>query len=690
MSRRSSVVAAWVLALSLPVLYLAAPTLPLPPAARDVVQQLAFVLPFYLAVGGAVRVRRLARGVERRLWSYLAAACGALSITESLVSLHLVLGNRIGTFPVTLAFLLDVSGGALFIAMLLGMTRVADQPRLVWARYMLDTLIVIFVGSGVLMSVVVEPLLAPSDAAPGTLVVASVYMTLGIAICVGTYTNVFGWRVGEWQGWEGPVAFGVSLYGLGVAMWPLWYLGTYVRGPVPPSSVEVLWQSGQALVFVGTVYRARASQRVRELPPAPAAKSMAGTKAAWPVGIAALSASVVLGALHSRGVPTAQGVAITGALMFLLVVRSVLVARAATHSQARRAIDPLTGLEGHRPLRERLSQSIAAAERDGEPLSVIVFDVGQLARVNQTHGRDAGDHLLRELATALSGALHGTTVYRSNGDEFAVVLPDTDAEAAFRLALRTRWDVVAGLATPPELSAGIATFPVTATSGDRLLEMASRAAHLAPRATADRVLTYVDERHECLSRETSSYVRMLRRLAHTVDEREGGSAHGAAVATLARVLAKRLLLSEERIERLALAAELHDIGKVALPDSLLGPSAELGQAERIALRDHVVIGGRMLASEPVRELVPWVLGVHESWDGSGYPRGIAGEEIPLESRIIAVCDAFDRMRREHGQDEALAVLGYERGRRFDPFVVDQFFYSLTQIEALDRVRPQAS
>ena len=174
-------------------------------------------------------------------------------------------------------------------------------------------------------------------------------------------------------------------------------------------------------------------------------------------------------------------------------------------------------------------------------------------------------------------------------------------------------------------------------------------------------------------------------------------AHHVDVADLCEIVCRRLGLAEEDIEAIVEAAALHDIGKAALPDAILDKPGPLSEEEWEVMRDHTVIGERILAAAPSLERASVIVRAsHERWDGTGYPDGIAGEEIPFGSRIIAVCDAYDAMsaRRPYRPPSAprrvLTELRDCSGTQFDPFVVDAFCAVLTERLAVRAAEPVIS
>ena len=169
-------------------------------------------------------------------------------------------------------------------------------------------------------------------------------------------------------------------------------------------------------------------------------------------------------------------------------------------------------------------------------------------------------------------------------------------------------------------------------------------------------------------------------LVRVLDEREPTlSAHGSGVAALAAVVARSLELDAEAVDEITRAAELHDVGKVAIPDALLHKRGPLDELEWALMRQHTVVGERILSTvAAMRPVARIVRSSHERWDGGGYPDGLAGAAIPVGARIVFLCDAYDAMTSDRpyrpgmGSDAALAEIKRCAGTQFDPAVVRAF------------------
>jgi diguanylate cyclase (GGDEF)-like protein len=345
--------------------------------------------------------------------------------------------------------------------------------------------------------------------------------------------------------------------------------------------------------------------------------------------------------------------------------------------------DPLTGLGNHRHFHERLARELEQALRYGRPLALCLVDVDDFKRINDRFGHPAGDRVLSQVAARLR---QSGEAFRLGGDEFAVLLPGYEESEAVTAAE----SIVDRIATLDfdhmgaiTVSAGIACAPQHARERDELVQLVDSALYWAKEYGKNRVRIYRPDVVELaeLKRLATAGDRAARlhaaaSLARAVDARDvyTGS-HSQRVARLAARLAARIGLPRDELEFTRLAASLHDLGKLALPEDLLRKPAPLTEPERRVLQRHAEIGFRMLESLGIDPVAECVLHHHERWDGTGYPDRLAGTDIPLGARIIFVADAFDAMtsdrlyRRRRSTGEALAEIARCAGTQFDPTVV---------------------
>jgi diguanylate cyclase (GGDEF)-like protein len=345
--------------------------------------------------------------------------------------------------------------------------------------------------------------------------------------------------------------------------------------------------------------------------------------------------------------------------------------------------DPLTGLGNHRSFHERLQRELVTAEEEGTSLALCLVDFDDLKTINDRFGHPVGDLVLGQVASRLR---QGGESFRLGGDEFAVLLPRQDEGQATAVA-RSIVERVAALDVegvgPVTVSAGVATYPTHGSSRDELIRLADSALYWAKKEGKNRVRAYAAEsilranlEQLADTPDRAAQYRAAESLAKAVDERDAYTgSHSQRVGDYSARIARRLGADEPAIELTRLAGNLHDLGKLAIPEDVLCKPSSLSEAERLMLERHPQVGFRMLESLGVQPVAGWVLHHHERWDGAGYPNRLAGDQIPLGARIIFVADAYDAMtsgRPYHEaltQQDALAELERCAGTQFDPAVV---------------------
>ncbi|HEV7363998.1 MAG TPA: HD domain-containing phosphohydrolase [Solirubrobacteraceae bacterium] len=327
--------------------------------------------------------------------------------------------------------------------------------------------------------------------------------------------------------------------------------------------------------------------------------------------------------------------------------------------------DGLTGLHNRRKLMTDLEARFAQTGGPSRsPTALGLLDLNGFKAYNDAFGHFAGDALLARLGRRLRDGV-GTRgdVYRLGGDEFCVVAPGgTDAIEALsidvRAALREHGDGFT-IAT----SSGWVVAPTEAATREEALRLADKRMYAekaggrppAGRQVADALLRTLEERHPDLGE------------------------HVDGVAAMAAAVARRLGLDETQVERIAHAARLHDVGKVAIPDAILAKPEPLEPEEWEFIQRHTIIGERIIAAAPaLTDVARLVRSSHERWDGTGYPDALAGEAIPLGARIVSACDAYDAMITDRpyqaavDSEHACAELRRCAGTQFDPAVVPAF------------------
>jgi diguanylate cyclase (GGDEF)-like protein len=347
--------------------------------------------------------------------------------------------------------------------------------------------------------------------------------------------------------------------------------------------------------------------------------------------------------------------------------------------------DALTGLLNHGAMQVRVREEIARAARDGQPLCAMLIDLDDFKRVNDELGHPEGDALLRRVADALRAEVRPyDQVARYGGDEFVLVLPGTEESTARAVAVRVRNRVRAGAPHSEHgpmgtCSIGVAAWEPT-MSADELLAAADRALLLAKRTGKGRVAVANPDAEGELARlqQSDGSPAAVHALAAAIEARDNyRHGHADEVVRLASSVAMLMGLTADTAERIGHAALLHDVGKLAIPHEILHKGGMLDDAEWDVMAEHPVIGERILRRIP--QLAPLALIVrheHEHWDGSGYPDGLLGTQIPVGSRIILACDAYGAMIMERpyrpALTQAMAVeeLRARAGTQFDPQVID--------------------
>jgi diguanylate cyclase (GGDEF)-like protein len=387
--------------------------------------------------------------------------------------------------------------------------------------------------------------------------------------------------------------------------------------------------------------------------------------------------------------------------------------------------DGLTGNKTRRFFFEALTSEWRRASRSGRPFSVVLMDLDKFKEVNDTLGHLEGDLVLARVGRLLEQKCRQSNVVaRYGGDEFIILMPETGVEQSQILAERLRlW-----LVTDPMLqehhitgSFGVASFPVHGVSVEDIIRVADSGMYMSKRAGGDRVSTAdefgMDEHGAVQRQQVSAYIegflqrehtgpehleellttlRKLSRsepdqandnaqvlreaieaLTHAAEMREvNGAGHGDLVSRYSQLLGRALGLEAEEVDDLAYAARVHDVGKVFVPDAILNKNGPLTEDEFYLMKYHAHMGAEILSTIPGGEILQKALEHHhEAFDGSGYPQGLRGEQIPLWARILAVADAYVNMTSDHPfatartAEQALSELEKGSGTRYDGMLV---------------------
>ena len=390
--------------------------------------------------------------------------------------------------------------------------------------------------------------------------------------------------------------------------------------------------------------------------------------------------------------------------------------------EIRAITDGLTGLYNHAHFYRRLAEEIDRSKRHGYPLAVVMMDIDNFKHYNDSRGHQAGDEMLRLTADCIRKAIRRSDIaFRYGGDEFAAILPHSDSPRAQTVVTRINRRIAARLKKMDNpaaawlgLSAGVASHPNDAATASDLVTIADTALYDAKgvglaRAVVEQGQTVesgayppVAALHETQTRVLSTAARELAAALQDVGASDvfadlnvrtaaavGAAAeikdryirgHQQRASRWAAALAEEMGLPPEQVRDIRIAGLLHDLGKVGISESILNKPGKLTEEEFAKIKEHPALGAMMIMSEvdSLQRLVPIVRHHHERFDGSGYPDGLAGEQIPLEARIMAVVDVFDAMthdrsyRKALSREETIAELERGAGTQLDPTVVKAF------------------
>jgi two-component system cell cycle response regulator len=610
------------------------------PALDSLTENWVYMAVEFVAI--AVCVARVAgRGEHRRCWALIALALTCWSVGDLLWAVWLDnLVRPPSPSPADAAYLLMYPAmyGALMLLIRSGLRSAAMSQ---W----LDGGVVALAVSAIAAALVFSTVLAT---ARGRFVAEAVTIAYPVGDFVLLMFVVVAYTLADW--WPGR---DLLILGLGVALMAACDIldveavagGVYVAGTL----LNALYLTSFSLLALAAWAPSARARSPREAPHTIVLTLVAATAALC----------LLLVATFTDVTPLAVGLA-AGSLVLasvrsgLTYLENVRILRA----RSREAVtDALTTLGNRRRLLSDLEHACdgLAVHR---PWTLAFFDLNGFKRYNDSYGHVAGDALLLRLATSLKDVVadHGHA-YRLGGDEFCVLLDgryprDHQLTLAAATALGERgqgFDITAAL--------GVAILPDDATMATATLRIADE------RMYADKGRAHRSQTRDVLMQLLSERTPEL-------------AQHVGGVMSLTAAVAGQLGLDAEQLDETLRAAELHDIGELAIPDEILNKPGPLDATEWGFMRQHPIIGERILSAAPaLAPVAKLVRASHERWDGHGYPDGLAGTDIPTGARIIAVCDAHDAMISDRcyqparSQSEAIAELRRHAGTQFDPSVV---------------------
>ena len=363
--------------------------------------------------------------------------------------------------------------------------------------------------------------------------------------------------------------------------------------------------------------------------------------------------------------------------------------------------DPLTGLLNRRSFDELLDLEVERARRTGRPLSVLFGDLDNFAYVNEEQGHEAADAALELVARDLGKWKRRIDrAARVGGDEFALLLPETDEHGAHILAERLRRATHRSFGDAPvplTICFGVASHPCHGGDSATLMRSAERAMLAAKQFGRDRSVVYSADVPTMLGVAGAPgdlQLATVIALAEALDIRDTGTAkHSHMVGRYAELMATELELESAHVERVRLAGVLHDVGKIGVSDAVLSKPGPLSADEWVEMKTHPEIAARLLSRPEFDDVRGWILAHHERPDGGGYPFGLGREQIPLEARILAVADAFEAMTADRvyrpaiGHAAARAELEAGAGTQFDAEVVEAFLRAVDRAAAFMEPAP---
>ena len=614
----------------------------------------------------AVLARAWFYAAERRAWLALGAGLLLWALGQTYYSVVLYYASP-APFPSPADVLFLAFYPASYIALVLLLkSRVSRLDPLSWVDGLIGALAV----AGVAAALIFPPVLGALEGEPFGVAVSLAYPCFDLVL-LGLLSGAFAASKWKTQGTWLLIAAALLLFAASDVV----YLSVLGQSTTALNVASIGWPLAFLLLALASWLPADADATVakaeRRRIAVPIAMGLVG------VGLLAVGSFVSLGP-----VAVACGVACLLAVLARLVITFEQNTRILAATETKAVTDALTGLANRRRLMADLEAAVSASPP--EAMVLALFDLDGFKAYNDGYGHPAGDDLLRRLGTALEASVEPYgRAYRLGGDEFCVLAATRtlSAEAICKKA-------------EAALSERGKGFTITASWGKVLIPVEVTTSTDALRVADRRMYAKKGRRADSARSQTRG---VLLRMLH---EREPDlERHLDGVARLAAAFGKALALDAEEQDVIVRAAELHDIGKVAIPDGILHKGEELTAEEWELMRKHTIIGQRVLDAAPAMSPVAaLVRSTHERWDGAGYPDRLAGKDIPLGSRVIFICDAYNAMtegrpyRPPLSSEQALEELQRAGGTQFDPELVRAFCEKVVpQLDQSSRsVAPSAS
>jgi diguanylate cyclase (GGDEF)-like protein len=398
--------------------------------------------------------------------------------------------------------------------------------------------------------------------------------------------------------------------------------------------------------------------------------------------------SLVIGSCHLNAYSPEQVNLLEGLVSQIAV--SVDNSRLYFKAEQRARIDELTGLFNRRHFDESLRREIDRHARHGGMMSLAFIDLDLFKEFNDKEGHPAGDKVLARIGRIIEKSFRSVDMaFRYGGDEFAVVLPQSDSSSAFVVAERVRTQLSRDMKeenTGITASIGHACWPGDGVTADDIVTAADRALYYAKRTGGNRTSVVskmlpqsIEEKLPGPKAEKEA-LSVIYALASTIEARDEYTyGHSRDVSRYAVLLGEALGFPSEKVAAVSTAALLHDIGKIGIPDEVLNKPGQLDGEEWELIRSHPKLSATIVGHVP--SLTPCLAAIlhhHERWDGLGYPSGLQGEAIPLEARVLSIADAFEAMtsprpyRERMATSDALEELRRSANSEFDPRLIDIF------------------